>query len=290
MSLYSVFYKFLIKFLGLFPYKALFLAGIGLSYLFYVLPNKHKAISRTNLIQAFPGKTKKDLNKILRESLFHSTMNLLESGLVWGKKNYIYKKGFIEIKNLEYIKKSIDSHKGLLLFTPHLGNIEILINYLGSITSCTIPYTMPKNKNLDRVITKSRNDAGVEMVNTDPKGIKKLLLALKEGNTVAMASDQVPKRDSGIISKFFNTDIYSLTLVPKLQQKTQCAAHLMYCERKQKGEGFVIHFSNEISLPSELQKGVDKMNNEFEKCIMKIPEQYSWEYKKFKRNNKESIY
>ena len=102
MSLYSVFYKFLIKFLGLFPYKALFLAGIGLSYLFYVLPNKHKAISRTNLIQAFPEKTKKDLDKILRESLFHSTMNLLESGLVWGKKNYIYKKGFIEIKNLEY--------------------------------------------------------------------------------------------------------------------------------------------------------------------------------------------
>ena len=196
----------------------------------------------------------------------------------------------VDTRNLEYIKKSIDSHKGLLLFTPHLGNIEILINYLGSITACTIPYTMPKNKNLDRLITKSRNDAGVEMVNTDPKGIKKLLLALKEGNTVAMASDQVPKRDSGIISKFFNTDIYSLTLVPKLQQKTQCAAHLMYCERKQKGEGFIVHFSKEISLPPELQKGVDKMNNEFEKCIMKIPEQYSWEYKKFKRNNKESIY
>ena len=46
----------------------------------------------------------------------------------------------------------------------------------------------------------------------------------------------------------------------------------------------------EINLSSELQEGVDKMNNEFEKCIMKIPEQYSWEYKKFKRNNKESIY
>jgi lauroyl/myristoyl acyltransferase len=64
----------------------------------------------------------------------------------------------------------------------------------------------------------------------------------------------------------------------------------MYCERKKKGEGFIIHFSKEINLSSELQEGVDKMNNEFEKCIMKIPEQYSWEYKKFKRNNKESIY
>ena len=92
MSLYSVFYKFLIKFLGLFPYKALFLTGTGLSYLFYVLPNKHKAISRTNLIQAFPEKTKKDLNKILRESLFHSTMNLLESGLVWEKRTIFIRK------------------------------------------------------------------------------------------------------------------------------------------------------------------------------------------------------
>ena len=64
----------------------------------------------------------------------------------------------------------------------------------------------------------------------------------------------------------------------------------MYCERKQKGEGIIIHFSKEISLPSELHKVVDNMNNEFEICIMKIPEQYSWEYKKFKRNNKESIY
>jgi KDO2-lipid IV(A) lauroyltransferase len=290
MSLYSVFYKFLIEFLDLFPYKVLFFVGRVLSFLVYILPNKHKTISLINLNLAFPGETKKFLKEILRESLFHSTMNVLEIGLVWGRKGYQKKEGFIEIKNFADIERSIDAKKGLILFTPHLGNIEILINYLGPITSCTIPYTKPKNKHLDSVITKSRNGAGVEMVDTDPKGIKKILLTLKKGDTVAMASDQVPKIDSGIISKFFNTDIYSLTLVPKLQQKTKCAAHLMYCERKKKGEGFIIHFSKEINLSSELQEGVDKMNNEFEKCIMKIPEQYSWEYKKFKRNNKESIY
>jgi lauroyl/myristoyl acyltransferase len=32
------------------------------------------------------------------------------------------------------------------------------------------------------------------------------------------------------------------------------------------------------------------MNIEFENCIMKAPEQYSWEYKKFKRTNLNSQY
>ena len=45
-----------------------------------------------------------------------------------------------------------------------------------------------------------------------------------------------------------------------------------------------------IDLSSNIQEGVDKMNNEFEKCIMKLPGQYSWEYKKFKRTKLDSIY
>ena len=37
-------------------------------------------------------------------------------------------------------------------------------------------------------------------------------------------------------------------------------------------------------------KRVDRMNNEFEECIIRIPEQYSWEYKKFKRSIHKTIY
>ena len=81
-----------------------------------------------------------------------------------------------------------------------------------------------------------------------------------------------------------------MSLLPKLQQRTGCIAHLMYCERKDNGKGFVIHFDTKIDLSSNIQDGVDKMNNEFEKCIMKLPGQYSWEYKKFKRTELNSIY
>ena len=290
MLRYDVLYKLIIKSLDAIPYKGLFYIGKVLALLLFTLPNKHRRVSEANLKLVFPHKTSFQINSILRDSLFHSIMNLLEAGLVWGKKDYKKKQGFIDVENFSEIKSSLSSDKGVLLFTPHIGNIEIIINFLGQHTDCTIPYTQPKNKNLDNIITNSRNKSGVKMVDINVSGIKDMLSALKNKKLVAVASDQVPKKGAGIISKFFNSEIYSMSLLPKLQQRTGCVAHLMYCERKKKGRGFVIHFDSKIDLSSDIQEGVDKMNNEFEKCIMKLPGQYSWEYKKFKRTELDSIY
>ena len=290
MLRYDVLYILIIKSLEAIPYKGLFYIGKVLALLLYTLPNKHRRVSEANLKLVFPHKTSLQINSILRDSLFHSIMNMLEAGLVWGKKDYKKKQGFIDVENFSEIKSSLSSGKGVLLFTPHIGNIEIIINFLGQHTDCTIPYTQPKNKDLDNIITNSRNKSGVKMVDINVSGIKDMLSALKNKKLVAVASDQVPKKGAGIISKFFNSEIYSMSLLPKLQQRTGCVAHLMYCERKENGKGFVIHFDNKIDLSSNIQDGVDKMNNEFEKCIMKLPGQYSWEYKKFKRTKLDSIY
>ena len=283
-------YILIIKSLEAIPYKGLFYIGKVLALLLYTLPNKHRRVSEANLKLVFPHKTSLQINSILRDSLFHSIMNILEAGLVWGKKDYKKKLGFVDVENFSKIESSLSSDKGVLLFTPHIGNIEIIINFLGQHTDCTIPYTQPKNKDLDNIITNSRNKSGVKMVDINVSGIKEMLAALKNKKLAAVASDQVPKKGAGIISKFFNNEIYSMTLLPKLQQRTGCVAHLMYCERKEKGKGFVIHFDSKIDLSSNIQEGVDKMNNEFEKCIMKLPGQYSWEYKKFKRTELDSIY
>ena len=128
------------------------------------------------------------------------------------------------------------------------------------------------------------------MVQPDSAGLKVLIKSLKEKNMVAIASDQVPKQGFGIASTFFGKEIYSMTLVPKLKKVSNCAVHSVYCERRKKAQGFNIYFSDELDLSHDVQEGVDRMNNEFEECIMTIPEQYSWEYKKFKRSVNKTIY
>ena len=231
------------------------------------------------------GKCYGESNKIINHIYYDTRLYIENNGHL-----------FIAIKTLKndgnkYIQMAYK--KGVRLFLVQKQPSKILpeASYLlVENTICTIPYTRPKNEYIDSVITKSRNSSGVKMVNIDSVGIKEILSTLRNGNVVAFASDQVPKKGSGIFSSFFNQDIYSIKLVPKLQQKTSCAVHLMYCERKKNGEGFLIHFSDSIHLSEEVKEGVDKMNIEFEKCIMYNPGQYSWEYKKFKRTEKESLY
>ena len=196
-------------------------------------------------------------------------MNFLESGIVWGNKNTKFENYLVEVFNKEAINKSFDSDRGILLITPHLGNIEIIIKFLGKQFNCTIPYSKPNQSYLDKIITLSRESAGVKMVHPDSAGLKVLIKSLKEKNMVAIASDQVPKQGFGVASTFFGKEIYSMTLVPKLKKISNC---------------------DELDLSLDVQEGVDRMNNEFEECIMTIPEQYSWEYKKFKRSVNKTIY
>ena len=290
MSLSGVLFRVLLSVLGSIPYPILYRTGKLLSFLISVFPNKHKNITKVNLGVVFKDKTIEERRELLKQSLFHSSMNFLESGIVWNKKNFKKIEANIDIFNAEAVNKSLRSDRGVLLITPHLGNIEVIINYLGSKFDCTIPYSKPKNDTLDKVVTESRNSLGVKMVNIDSSGIKQILSTLKNNKLVTIASDQVPKEGSGIVSSFFENEIYSMTLVPKLKEKTHCGVHVVYCLRKENDKGFNIYFSDEIDISSSVKEGVDKMNIEFENCIMKAPEQYSWEYKKFKRTNLNSVY
>ena len=107
-----------------------------------------------------------------------------------------------------------------------------------------------------------------------------------------MASDQVPKKSNGIISSFFGVSALTVSLISTLSKKTKSPCHSVVCLRQSRGQGFRIIFSEKINQLNDLdvQDGVNLMNRELEKCIMKAPEQYAWEYKRFKHSTFESPY
>ena len=64
----------------------------------------------------------------------------------------------------------------------------------------------------------------------------------------------------------------------------------MVCIRGPKGNDFKLIFSPKLEMPNTIKEGVDTMNKELEKCIMLAPEQYAWEYKKYRRSGNENHY
>ena len=248
-------------------------------------------ITTANLRLVFPGLEKKAIKELAISSIKETLKTVFEMGFVW---SFLPRKDlskYVSSQGFEKIKKSLDYNKGLILFAPHLSNIEIILNYTGRQVPCMALYTPSKNKYIDKVMLSARTRMGVTMVEPNLSGIKSILENLNKGGVVIIASDQVPKLEGGILSNFFSIPALTMTLVSKLKMKSKAPCHSIFCTRVPNGKGFKIRFSEEIAgMDLDLQSSVDRMNEELEKCIMNSPEQYSWEYKRYKHSSIEGIY
>ena len=282
-------------FLTLFSYISLkyihFLGEIS-GFLLSIVPNSIKNTTKTNLKLCFSDKTSKEIDILTRKSLKETSKSLLESGKSWIAYPKLDINKLVEVEGKDLILRSLEEGRGVILFTPHIGNIEILINFVANNFKSTIPYTPAKISALDSIMNSARDLMGANMVKADSGGVKSSLIALKEGNLIMMASDQVPKKSNGIISNFFGVSALTVSLISTLSKKTKSPCHSVVCLRRSGGQGFRIIFSEKINQLNDLdvQDGVNLMNRELEKCIMKAPEQYAWEYKRFKHSTFESPY
>ena len=248
-------------------------------------------ITTANLRLVFPDMEKQAIKELAVSSIKETLKTVFEMGFVW---SFLLRKdlsNYVSAWGFEKVKKSLDYSKGLILFAPHLSNIEIILNYIGRQMPCMALYTPSKNKYVDKVMLSARTKMGVIMVEPNLSGIKSILKNLNKGGVVIIASDQVPKLEGGILSNFFSIPALTMTLVSKLKMKSKAPCHSIFCTRVSNGKGFTISFSEEITgMDIDLQSSVDRMNEELEKCIMNSPEQYSWEYKRYKHSSIKDIY
>ena len=290
MLLYFLFIKPFLYILALLPLWFVSSLGRMTGEILNIIPNRHKNITLTNLKLAFPSFSDIEINNLCKKSLVETSKTLFEAGYVWVTLPAKTLPKSIEVDGFKNVLSSINKGDGVILFTPHQANIEIILNFLGNKIDCLVPFSKAKNKYLNNFVEAARKKMGVDMTDANMSGVKNLLNHLRSGNVVAIASDQVPILSGGEMSEFFGQECLSMSLVSKLSNKTNAKIHSMVCIRKDNGKGFKIVFSPELEMPNTIKLGVDTMNKELEKCIMLAPEQYAWEYKKFRRAGIKNLY
>ena len=278
--------------LSLISLKNIHFLGELMGFLLSILPNSARNNTKINLKLCFPNSSDQEIKVLTRKSLKETSRSLLESGKSWITFPNTGVANIIKVEGLKLVSKSLIQDKGVILFTSHLGNIEVLISFLAENFKCTIPYTPAKINAVDELMKQARLLMGAEMVKADSGGVKSALKALNRGEVIIMASDQVPKKKSGIISNFFGTPALSVSLVSSLATRTESPCHSVSCIRLKKGKGYKVIFSKRIEKLNTLgvPEGVNLMNTKLEECIMKAPEQYAWEYKRFKHSNFKNPY
>lgn len=144
-------------------------------------------------------------------------------------------------------------------------------------------YMPPDDPALDRLLLRSRARGGLRMAAGGQAGVGKLLRALRAGELVGILPDQVPADGSGVFAPFFAQPAYTMTLACKLAQRPGARVFCGYAKRLPAGAGFRA-VVRELDLRREnLDESITAMNQAIEEMVRECPEQYQWEYKRFRR-------
>ena len=124
-----------------------------------------------------------------------------------------------------------------------------------------------------------RKKGKVKPTPADINGLKKVLIALKNGEAVGILPDQVADKGEGEWANFFGRPAYTMVLISKLIKRTDATIIMAYGERLKNGIGFDIHVEEvqrkDIETPNDLNKQVENF-------IKKNPTQYYWSYDRYK--------
>ena len=209
-------------------------------------------------------------------------MTLAESGPVWFWAVEKILNTIREIEGAELLQNARDLGKGVILIGPHHGNWELMGLYLSSLGKCSLLYQTPSNAELRGLIYKARSRGGAELFPADSKGVAAVLRALKKGEMTGILPDQVPAPLAGEFAPFFGNDAYTMTLISRLLQKTGSIALLAYAKRIDGGFKIVIKQPDLDVYAKHMPTSLAGLNKTVELAVNDAPEQYQWEYKRFR--------
>jgi KDO2-lipid IV(A) lauroyltransferase len=241
-------------------------------------------VTKRNLSIAFPEMSYLDLECLSKESYKETLKSVYETFYAWSRPNkkVIYQTRRI---NNRFLFNNQNNQNGLILFALHNRSIDFMLSWIGSQRAHTSLYKKIKLNSVNRYVKKIREIGGSKMVETGVGGVKTILRALENNQMTCMASDQVPADGLGTYSTFFNHECYSFSLAPRLAKKSMKEILMSYISYD-KNIGYIMNFTKpHHKIYSSI--GVDVMNKEMEQVIKKMPAEYSWEYKKFRKLSSE---
>jgi len=241
-------------------------------------------VTKRNLSIAFPEMSYFDLECLSKESYKETLKSVYETFYAWSRSNkkIIYQTRRI---NNRFLFNNQNNQNGLILFALHNRSIDFMLSWIGSQRVHTSLYKKIKINSVNRYVKKIREIGGSKMVETGVGGVKTILSALENNQMTCMASDQVPADGLGTYSTFFNHECYSFSLAPRLAKKSMKEILMSYISYDE-NIGYIMNFTKpHHKIYSSV--GVDVMNKEMEQAIKKMPAEYSWEYKKFRKLSSE---
>ncbi len=274
----------LFRLLGLLPLNASRALGVVVGWLLWLTRGRAVHITRTNLALCWSELNDDERRQLGRRSLVETAKTGAEVGAIWRRPYAWLEQYILEVEGEALFRQKLAAGKGLILLAPHLGNWEVTAPFVAGHAPLTALYQPVPWPELDALVLAGRSKSGIRMAPTNHRGVVQLLKALKRGEMVGILPDQVPERDSGAaVAPFFGLPALTMTLVHNLVQRTGCETLCIWAQRVPGGFRVIFQDTDPGIHSDDEQVSVAALNASIEACVRRAPEQYQWEYKRFRR-------
>ena len=266
------------------PLPLLHLCGYCLGWLFWLIPNKKRRISYTNLNICLGESSRFQRHNLARRSLIHEAQTVLEIPAILSLSKPRLQALVREVVGLEHLQQGMEKGNGAILAVPHLGNWEIVGLFASTLYPITSLYRpQHRSPQFDAFIREGRQRFGAHLVPTDASGVRSLYKALDNNQLIGILPDQNPGKGTGVFAPFFGKPANTMVLLSRLAQRNRAKVLYCYTERLRWGRGFRLHFvpADDGIYNADKVQSASALNKGLEQCIRQAPGQYWWSYKRF---------
>jgi KDO2-lipid IV(A) lauroyltransferase len=264
------------------PRRVFHASGVALGGLFWVTGNRKRGVVEANLGLVQPALDPDARRRLARACVRETGISLVEAFGIWTNPRRTLA-AVREVRGQALFDDALAAGRGLILCAPHLGAWEVANYWVGVRTPFATFYTQPRHPQAEALLRRLREGGASIQFPIDDSGVRRVFRHLKGGGVVSIMPDHVP-RSGAIVAPFFGVPALTMTLLPRLAQRTGARVLMLFVERLPAARGFRVHFREPpaaIADPDPLM-ACTALNAGIETCVNEAFVQYQWNYKRFK--------
>lgn len=274
---------FLLYILAALPQPVAAIVARAAAATMWLANGRSRRVTEVNLAICFPDLSSRQRRALAKASLYELNAGIIDLARCWVHKRRRLESRISKITGREYLDEAVAAGAGTLVLLPHLGSWEIVSLYLARRHRATGLYREPKATVFADYIRHKRERHGARLMPIGTAGLRAVMQALEASDMAMILPDQVPPPQSGQFAPFFGEPTSTMTLASKLIRRSGANAVCAYCKRLPGGRyELVFRPVDKAIYDSSCAASVAGLNRSIEACVRDCPEQYQWEYKRFK--------
>lgn len=259
--------------------------GKWLGKFLYWFPTRMKHTTEVNLKLCFPELSPKKQNELAKKNFTSLGIALIESATAWllpnKKLQHLY-----QLYGYEYAESAFAKGKGIILITPHFTCVEMVARFIGMQNNFGILYRPHKKSFISYIHERFRKRHFIHYIPNNQ--IRQMLVALHHNKAIWYAYDIDAGEKHSVFAPFFGVPTATLTTVSRIARLSGAAIIPMNYYRRDDELGYDIILSPPLeNFPTnDLLADATRLNAILEITIRQKPEQYIWQYKRFKTRPK----